>query len=180
MNNRIRHAAMATIVLLFTLALTPAQASLAQENPSPQPIDLPCATNAFAQVLGMTPVNDGAQNLVLARVIFEQGGSIMAHTHPGTLVVTVESGSLGFTLIDDAEMSATRVATTDTDATGVPLPPGEEVALNPGDWFIETGMVHTGVNLADGPTTVLLTGLIEPGQSLTICVNEGTPVASAT
>jgi hypothetical protein len=30
-------------------------------------------------------------------------------------------------------------------------------------------MVHTGVNLSDGQTTVLVTGLIEPGQPLTIC-----------
>lgn len=177
MNNRIRHATIATIALLFTLALTPAQASLAQENPPPQPIDLPCATNAFAQVLGMTPVNDGAQNLVLARVILEQGGSILAHTHPGTLVVTVESGLFGFTLIDDDDMSVNRAATTGAESTMEPLPPGEELALNPGDWFIETGMVHTGVNLADGPTTVLLTGLIEAGQPLTICVDDATPVS---
>ncbi len=97
--------------------------------------------------------------------------------HPGTLVVTVESGSLGFTLIDDDDMSLNRAATTGAESTMEPLPQGEEVALNPGDWFIETGMVHTGVNLADGPTTVLLTGLIEPGQPLTICVDDALPAA---
>lgn len=177
MNNRIQHAAMATIVLLFTLALTPAQVSLAQENPPPQPIDLPCATNAFAQVLGMTPVNDGAQNLVLARVIFEQGGSIMAHTHPGTLVATVESGVFGFTHLGDGEMTVTRAATADGEAVTEPMPHGEEVVLNPGDGFVETGMIHTGSSIGDEPATVLLTGLIEAGQPLTICVEEGTPVS---
>lgn len=177
MNNYKRSILLRLIALVAALALVSASPSLAQENPPPQPIDLPCATNAFAQVLGMTPVNDGAQNLVLARIIFGEGGSILDHTHPGTLVVTIESGSLGFTLLDDAGMSANRAATAETEATAVPLPPGEEVVLNPGDWFIETGMVHTGVNVAAGETTVLLTGLIEAGQPLTICVEDATPVS---
>jgi len=154
--------------------------ALAQENPPPKPIEIPCATNVSAQVLGATPIGDGSHTLVQARVIFAPGGSIGTHTHPGTLVVTVESGILGFTPIGDGEMTVNRVATADTEATNEPLPLGEETAVNPGDWFVETGMVHTGVNLSDGETTVLISGLIETGQPLTICTEDGaTPMAHA-
>lgn len=179
MNSNNRRVVMLLLALISALVLTPASTSMAQEDPPPQPIDLPCVTNASAQVLGATPVNDGSQTLVLARVIFAAGGSISAHTHPGTLVVTVESGSFGFTHLGDAEMSVNRAATADTESIVEPLPHGEEVALDPGDWFIETGMIHAASNLSDGPTTVLLTGLIEPNQPLTICVDEASPAANA-
>jgi hypothetical protein len=154
--------------------------ALAQENPPRTPIELPCASNAFAQVLGKSPVDDGSQTLVQARVIFAPGGSIGMHTHPGTLVMTVESGVFGFTHMGDGDMTLNRVVTSETEASTVAMPHGEEIAINPGDWFVETGMVHTGVNLSDGETTVLISGLIETGQPLTICVDEGaTPMAHA-
>lgn len=154
--------------------------AVAQENPPPKQIEIPCASNVSSQLLGATPVGDGSQTLVQARVIFAPGGTIGTHTHPGTLVVTVESGILGFTPIGDGEMSVNRVATADTEATTEPLPLGVETAVNPGDWFVETGMVHTGVNLSDGITTVLLSGLIETGQPLTICTDDGaTPMDHA-
>lgn len=168
-------------ILLPALALAFAPTSLAgaQENPPPQPIDIPCATNASAQVLGATPIGDGSQTLVMARVIFGPGGMISAHTHPGTLVVSVESGMLGFTHLGDGEMMVNRAATADTEATTEQLPHGEEVAINPGDYFVETGMVHIGANMADGETTVLLSGVIETGQPLTICVDDATPMTGA-
>jgi hypothetical protein len=125
----------------------------------------------------MTPVNDGEQNLVLARVIIGPGGSVGEHTHPGTLVVTVETGVLGFTHLGDGSMSVNRAATAGTESVTEDLPHGEEVPFNPGDWFVETGMVHTAVNLSDEETSVLLTGLIEPGQPLTSCVDSATPAS---
>ncbi|MDQ3655392.1 MAG: hypothetical protein M3457_09960 [Chloroflexota bacterium] len=179
MNNK-RSLFMLLIALISALAFVPASPSLAQENPPPQPIDLPCVTDVSVQVLGMTPVNDGTQNLVQARVIFAPGGGITEHTHPGTLVLTVESGTFGFTHMSEGEMVVTRAATADGEAVTEPLVHGEEMAVNPGDWLVETGMIHTGASIGDEPATVLLTGLIEAGQPLTICVDEGTPVASAT
>lgn len=177
MDNGKRSLIVFLFALISALALVPASPSLAQENPPPVPIDLPCVTDVSVQVLGMTPVNDGAQNLVQARVIFAPGGSIATHTHPGTLVLTVESGSFGFTHMGDGEMTVTRAATAASEPATEPLTHGEEIAVNPGDWLVETGMIHTGANLADEPTTVLLTGLIEAGQPLTICVEDGTPVS---
>ena len=171
------------IGLAFILAIGAASMSMspavAQDNPPPKAIELPCATNVSAQVLGMTPVNDGAQNLMSVRVIFGPGGSIAAHTHPGTMVITVESGLFGFTVLSDGEMTVNRAATADVEATAEPMPQGEEVVINPGDWTVETGMIHTARNLSDEPTTVLLAAQIDAGQPLTICVDESaSPVAS--
>lgn len=159
------------------LILGPLSPAVAQELPPPNPVDIPCATNASAQLLSATPIGDGDQTLVLARVLLAPGGVIGAHTHPGTLAIVIESGSLGFTLIDDHEMSITRAATEDTEATEEALVVGEETALEPGDSFIETGMVHSASNLSDDQTTVLLAGLIESGQPLTACVDAATPAA---
>lgn len=117
----------------------PGATVLAQENPPAQPVELPCATNVSAQVLGRTPVEGTDQNLLLVRITFGVDGSIGLHTHPGTLVVTVESGSLGFTLMDEGEMTITRAATGDTEASEEAAAQGEEVALEPGDSFIEMG-----------------------------------------
>lgn len=177
MTGTFRRIAMLAVVLAV-VTLSPVGVTLAQENPPPKPVTIDCATNVSSQVLGATPVGDGAQTLVLARIIFGPGGGIGAHTHPGTLVVTVERGSLGFTLLEEGEMVVNRVATADTEAAAEPMVLGEEMAVDPGDGFVETGMVHTGVNLADGTTTVLLAGLITTGEPLTQCVDPDATSAS--
>ena len=161
-----------SLALLASVAFATAQAR-AQENPPANPITIPCAINASAQVLGSTPVGDGTQTLIQARIIFGPGGSIGTHTHPGTLVLTVESGQFGFTPIGDGEMTVNRAATADAESVSEPMVAGEEMVVNPGDWFVETGMVHTGVNLSSEPTAVLLTGLITTGEPLTSCIDQG-------
>jgi hypothetical protein len=162
----------ATLLTLVILAFSGAWSTLgAQEAPPPKPVTLDCAVNASSQLLGATPVGDGSQSLVLVRIIFGPGGSIGAHTHPGTLTVVVESGSLGFTLLDQGEMSITRAATADSDPVEEPLIQGEETVLNPGDGFIEMGMVHSAANLSDTDTTVVFAGLVETGQPVTACVD---------
>ncbi|MDQ3695904.1 MAG: hypothetical protein M3464_20125 [Chloroflexota bacterium] len=150
--------------------------SVAAAQPEPQPVTLPCATNISAQVLGNTlPATADGQALVLARIIFGPGGSIGAHTHPGTLVVSVEAGSLGITLLDQDETSVMRAMPAGTPAVAEPMTQDQEVELAPGDWIVETGMILHGTrNLSEEPTSVLLTGLIEAGQPLTLCA-EGTP-----
>jgi len=162
-------------------AAAPMIGARAAAQPAPQPVTLPCATNVSAQVLGnAAPGSAAEQSLVLVRIIFGPGGSIGAHTHPGTLVASVESGTLGFTLTEDAAaggmgtMSVMRAAPAGTPAAAEPLLPGQEAELAPGDWFVETGMIHTARSLGEEPAAVLLSGLIETGQPLTQCA-AGTP-----
>lgn len=178
MKNIIRQLFGLAIILPIGFVSISGREAVAQENPPPTPIELPCATDVSAQVLGKSMVNDGQDALLLVRVIFAPGGSIAAHTHPGTMVITVESGQFGFTVIGDGEMVLNRAATADAEASTEPMPQGEEVVIEPGDWTVETGMVHTARNLSDEPTTVLLSAMIEAGQPLTVCVDESsTPVA---
>jgi quercetin dioxygenase-like cupin family protein len=163
------------ILIAMVASITVAPARSHERSPMPRsPIDLPCASNAFAQVLGATPIGDGSKTLILARVILEQGGYIGAHTHPGTLIVSVEEGAFGFALVDDQEdMEINRGATATSDAS-TEWVGSDLTVLNPGDWFVETGMIHTGENVGDGVTTVLLTAVIESGQPLTMCADETT------
>lgn len=158
------------------LVFSPFVSTVAQELPPPQPIELDCTTNASAQILSATTVNDETQSLVLVRVILDQGGSIGAHNHPGTLAVALESGTLGYTYLDEGDVVIIRAATDDTDATEETAVHGEELTLEPGDSFIDTNRVHAVTNLADdGQTTVLLAGLIEAGEPLTACADPATP-----
>ena len=178
MNSTIRRAIVIACLLAAAMVSLPGRGAVAQDNPPPKPIELPCATDVSAQVLGKTPVNDGEDTVMLVRVIFAPGGSIAAHTHPGTMVITVESGQFGFTVISEGEMVLNRAATADAEASTEPMLQGEEFVIEPGDWTIETGMIHTARNLSDGPTTVLLSAMIEAEQPLTICVDQSsTPVA---
>jgi hypothetical protein len=161
--------------VLLAVGLVAAGRSGAAAPPAPVPITLPCATNASVQVLGRgTSAAAEGQELVLARVTFGPGGGIGPHTHPGTLVQTVESGILGFTLIEEGEMALMRSGGAGTPAAAEPLPVGEEVQLHPGDWFVETGMVHTGRTVGDEPVVLTYAGLFTAGQPLTSCV-DGTP-----
>jgi hypothetical protein len=140
--------------------------------PAPQPVTLPCATDMSIQVLGNAqPANAEGQNLVLVRAHFGVGGGIGPHTHPGTLVVAVESGQFGFTLEDEAmEMPIMRSGDAGTPAVPEMATAGEEVVLQPGDWFVETGMAHSARVVGEEPVTVTFTGLVEAGQPVTACV----------
>lgn len=147
------------------------------DSPPPVPVELPCAWNVSVQVLGRTPIETG-QDLVLVRITWGPNGIISAHTHPGVLWVTVESGSFGFTLLDDAEMSVTRAATADSEAVQEPLMPNVEVTLGPGDGFPEMGMIHTARNLSSEESmSTIFSGVVESGQPLTSCLDEASPVA---
>jgi hypothetical protein len=168
------------IVLMVILAVMAVPAlsgsAAAQELPPPNPVDLPCVTNVSAQMLSSGPVHDSTQTLVLARIVLDPGGSIGAHTHPGHLAAVVESGTLGFTLLDDGEMTIKRAATADSVATPEAIVRDQQIAMSPGDSLFEMGMVHNAINLDDGQTTYLIAGLIEAGQPLTACVDAGSPV----
>ncbi len=166
--------------LLVALAFATAStlsivASGAAAPPDYQPVTIPCATNAFVQRLSAgQPAGVEGKSLVLVRVRFEPGGGIGPHTHPGTLAQTVESGTLGFTLIEEGEMAVMRSSGAGTPAVPEPIPVGQEVELGPGDWFVETGMVHTGRAVGDEAVVLTYAGLFAEGQPLTTCV-EGTP-----
>jgi quercetin dioxygenase-like cupin family protein len=145
-----------TLSLVFVSALfVTNDAASHAAPPEPKPVTLECATDMQTQM----------------RAYFGVGGGIGPHTHPGTLVVTVESGQFGVTLEEDSHMG---MAVMRIDESGTPveemLVAGEETVLEPGDYFIETGMIHSARTVGDEPVVVTFTGVVETGQPVTTCV----------
>ena len=161
-----------TLVLMSTVVVA-VDAGARAAQPEPQPVTLECATDMSIQMLGSAqPAAAEGQSLVLVRAFFGVGGGIGPHTHPGTLVVAVESGQFGVTLEDDHAMgmAVMRAGEAGTPAVEELLTPGQETVLNPGDYFIETGMVHSARTVGEEPVEVVFTGLVTAGQPVTSCV----------
>ena len=166
---------LALTVLIAGLGILPLGSAAVQAQEG-QPLDLPCVSGVSMQPLGQAmPDSAAGQVMALLRLTIAPGGGFEAHTHPGTLVVSVESGSLTLTQFGDTGMSVMRAGFDATPASSVPMSPGEPVMLESRDWFVEPeGMVHTAFSHGVDPTVVLLTGLVDPNQPFVQCV-VGTP-----
>ena len=173
--NRIRFLPVAALFLSLAVLAPVRSTALAQDA---QPIDLPCVTGVTAQTLGVgMPDNANGQVLVLIQLNIAPGGGFAPHTHPGMMVVSVVSGTLDVTQIGDMEMTVTRAASNGTPAVNEPLTNGMTATLGPGDSFVEpAGMVHTAFDNGTDPAVLVATGLVDPNQPATQCV-EGTPTA---
>lgn len=146
------------VLLLAPMVLTGVPAASAQ--------DTSCITGVKATVLGKgAPAQAEGYALVTVRLVFGPGGEIGAHIHPGTLVVTIESGTMSFTLLSGDEMEITR-GEGDPDTVAL----DQSIELEAGDGFVETGLVHGARNAGDGDLVVIVSGLVEASQPLTQCV----------
>src|SRR5690606_7957709 len=117
------------ILLLAMLAMTSPVSAQQSDAPAAGPS---CISGVAAEALGATqPEHAPGYTLVTARLTFEPGGTIGAHTHPGTLVVTVETGTFGLTLLSDDHMQITRAGSDEEMAVQ-----GEEIVLEAGDGFV--------------------------------------------
>lgn len=177
MNSGKRFRFLPAAVLFATLALLlcGSARTLAQAG---QPLDLPCATGVTVQPIGQAmPSDANGQALVMLRLTIAPGGGFTAHTHPGTLIVSVESGALDVTQLGDMQMEVMRVAANGTPTMSEPMTMGTVTTVNTGDWFAEPeGMLHDAVNSGTVPTVVLISGLVDPNLPLVQCA-EGTPAA---
>jgi len=111
--------------------------------------------------------------LVLYRVILD-GGEIPSHTHPGATVLTVESGTLSWTL-QAGSANVIRPGAAPEQVTE----PGTEVVLGPGEgmWY-NADVVHTARAAEAVPASVLVSALLETGQPAFTLTNEhATPAA---
>jgi quercetin dioxygenase-like cupin family protein len=105
--------------------------------------------------------------LSLRRGIFEPGGIVPLHHHPGALVIYVESGVLTYT-VSEGEALVTRVV----DDGGTPGPaetvgPGDATDLMPGDVVYEDGVVHVTENLGNEPAVIWIAALTALDEPLT-------------
>jgi quercetin dioxygenase-like cupin family protein len=107
--------------------------------------------------------------LTLLRITFAPGsGMVDLHTHPGALVLSIESGELGYS-IQEGEVEIQRATTDGTPGPMEPLASGEEATLRPGDSLFEEGLVHSARNTGDVPAVVLVAGLMAADEPFTQC-----------
>ena len=118
--------------------------------------------------------------MYVARFVFEPGSEIFPHTHPGTAVLGVESGTWGWTLLEGTAHVVRGAAAGNTEVEDV-TEPGTEVLLEVGDAiYYEEDVVHTARGAGDDQTVLLGSGVLTAGEPILMPVDmEMAPTTSA-
>ena len=160
-----------TFIAVLALFTVFAPGLAAQESTPPAdaaalaPIEL--APGVTAEIFAGAPsARAEGQTVYLARFTFEPGGEIFPHSHPGSIVLGVDSGSFGWTLLQGTAHVVRNAGSGGTDVEDL-TEPGTEVILEPGDAiFYEDDVVHTARGAGDEPAVVMGTLVLETGQPL--------------
>ena len=132
----------------------------------------------FAGVASARTVPD--QTLYLARFTFQPGAEIFPHSHPGTTLLGVAAGQLGWTLVAGTAHVLRGVAAGGT-ATEDLTEAGADVVLVVGDAITyEDDVVHTARGAGSDPAIVLGTFVLTAGAPLLMPagMDMGTPEAT--
>lgn len=147
----------------------PSHLSAQESTPAPGPIAvLELAPGVTAEVFAGAPSDRASgQTVYLARFVFQPGAEIFPHSHPGTTLLGVDSGSFGWTL---QEGTAHVIRGAGAGATGPAedlTEPGTDVILEPGDAiYYEDDVVHTARGAGDTETVVYGTFVLTAGEPL--------------
>jgi len=146
-------------------------AAVAQEGtPAAEPI-----VGVTAGLLGAgQPDAAPGHELAMRRLVFEPGGSIADHHHPGALVLYVETGALTYAVVE----GVAEVQRPGQDGNPGPteqLRPGEETVLDAGSSLFEQDVVHSARNAGDEPLVLLLANLHTEGEPLLTMMATPTP-----
>jgi quercetin dioxygenase-like cupin family protein len=111
----------------------------------------------------------------LLRLTFEPGATLNTHSHPGASILSVESGTLTYTLIEGTATVTRASADPATPAVTEPLATGA-IELHAGDsLFEDADVIHTSNNAGDEPAVVLIANLLTAGEPVTTFLENGTP-----
>jgi hypothetical protein len=130
----------------------------------------PVGVSATLLGSGETTIAPGHE-LSLRRITIEPGGGIPAHTHPGALVIYLESGTWGYTALGGTAR-LTRAAVDGTPGPTEEMPVGEEVILTPGDWLYVEDPADDIRNAGDEPVVLWVAGLTRVGEPFTTIMTE--------
>jgi quercetin dioxygenase-like cupin family protein len=162
-----------SLVALAALPLAlaaPAPAPLAAQEATPDAsitvIEL--APGVTAEVFAGAPSDRAPdQTVYLARFVFQPDSEIFPHSHPGTTVLSVASGSFGWTLVEGTAHVVRGAAAGATGPAGDITEPGTEVILEPGDAiFYEDDVVHTARGAGEEEALVFGTLVLTSGEAL--------------
>ena len=137
----------------------------------------PAAGEIVAELLGHGPPTAAPGfDLSLYRLALGPGAIVPPHTHPGASVVYVESGTLGFTLLEGEARLVRAGAAATPGAQGEMLAHGTEVTLTAGDALFFPGEhADAARNAGDGPLVLLLANLFTEGEPLLTLMATPTP-----
>jgi len=152
------------LVIVGTLAFAP---RISAQEPTPE-AGVELAPGVYAEVLAGVPSDRAeGQTVYLARFDFEPGQAIFPHSHPGTTLLSVVSGSLGWTLVQGTAYVIRGAASGATAPTETLSKPGDDVILERGDAiYYEDDVVHTARGAGDEDAIVLGTFVLTSGEPL--------------
>jgi plastocyanin len=117
------------------------------------------------------------RELVLRRRTFAPGASTAPHPANGPVVLSVESGTVGFTVVEGAALLS-RAALTGTPAPAEAAAVGTEVVLAPGDAvFYDEGVVHVVRNTGEGVAVTVEARLPRADETLAEAKPGASPAA---
>jgi predicted metal-dependent enzyme (double-stranded beta helix superfamily) len=121
------------------------------------------AAQASQQMLGHGLLtNVPGYDLQLARVTFPPGSTVPPHTHPGAAIIYVESGSLGWTVLQGETWLMLAESAATPEAQGELVAVDTEVILTAGDWLFLPAAHGDDVRNAGDDTLVLLVANLYP------------------
>jgi quercetin dioxygenase-like cupin family protein len=147
---------------------------VAAQEATPGPITaIELAPGVTAEVFAGAPSDLApGQTVYLARFVFQPGAEIFPHSHPGTTVLGVASGSFGWTLLEGIAHVVRGAASGATGPVEDITEPGKEVILEPGDAiYYEDDVVHTARGAGDEPAVVMGTLILTTGEPLLMPAN---------
>jgi quercetin dioxygenase-like cupin family protein len=163
----LRTALIALVVLVAVAGVVGRSRAAQQATPGPIAVTQ-LAPGVTAEVFAAAPSQRASgQTVYLARFTFQSGAAIFPHSHPGTTVLGVASGELGWTLVKGTAHVARGAAAGASGPTEDLTKPGDDVILKPGDAiYYEDDVVHTARGAGDQPAVVLGTLVLTTGQPL--------------
>jgi hypothetical protein len=159
------------MVLVAVMATSVAAPAAAQE-------DDPLAGTTVEMLGAIEPAIVEGWNLVALRITMAPGAEIAGHSHPGPVVLVVDSGVFVTEFIHGSG-TITRAAVDGTPAATEMAETGVQVTLNAGDSLAyDQTAGHTMINGGDEPLVLMVTALLaidQPG----FMFEEGTPGAES-
>jgi quercetin dioxygenase-like cupin family protein len=158
------------LLIVSLLSVAPGLLSAHQEA------DLPTDVQGVGggPIAGGIPEAASDHTLWLRKGVFEPGGYVGVHHHPGALIIYVESGSLYYIVLE-GEVIVYRQPMAETPGPTETYGPGEEFTLEAGDAWFEQNVVHVTENRGTEDAVVWLSALAVTDEELTILHEEGTP-----
>ena len=124
------------------------------------------------------PTSAPGMELVLRRTTIAPGGGIPPHSHPGSIVIVVDSGTWGYTPLGGT-IQLTRAAVDGTPTPAEELPMGTEAILTKGDALFVEDPQDEIRNAGEEDVVLLIAGLTPVGVPFQTMLGEmdeeGTP-----